>query len=114
MNPILRKILTSNSLRISVAAGLFYTLAGFFVAPAVIKWYAPKYAQQNLQCHAGIEKIRINPFWLTIELNGFRLDQADGLPLAAFDKLFLDLETVSLFKWAIVLKELNLENPNSM
>jgi len=111
MNPILRKILTSNSLRISVAAGLFYTLAGFFVAPAVIKWYAPKYAQQNLQCHAGIEKIRINPFWLTIELNGFRLDQADGLPLAAFDKLFLDLETVSLFKWAIVLKELNLENP---
>jgi len=112
MKPILRKVLTSKYLILSVSAILLYTLGGFFAAPRIIRWYTPKYVQQNLHCRLGIDKVRVNPFLLTLEIDGFSLHQADGLPLAAFERLFVDLETSSLFRWAIVLRELQLENPD--
>jgi len=112
MKPILRKVLTSKYLILSVTVILLYTLTGFFAAPRIIRWYTPKYAQQNLHCRLGIDKVHVNPFLLTLEIDGFSLRQADGLPLAAFERLFVDLETSSLFRWAIVLKELHLEKPD--
>ena len=65
MNQTIRKVLTRKYLVISVAALLLYALAGFVIAPLVIRWYVPQYAQQNLHCQAGVDKIRINPFLLT-------------------------------------------------
>ena len=72
----------------------------------------PRYVQQDLHCLATLQKVRINPFLLTVEINGFSLKQADGAPLIAFARLFVDLETSSLFHWAIVLRELDLDKPD--
>ncbi len=112
MHHTLHKILTKKYLVISVAVLLFYALVGFVVAPLAIRWYVPKYAQQNLHCQASVETIRINPFLLTLEMNGFSLRQADASPLVAFARLFVDLEMSGLFHWAVVLKELELEKPD--
>lgn len=112
MNHTLRKILASKYLAISVAAMLFYALVGFVLAPLAIRWYAPKYAQQNLHCQASVDTIRINPFLLTFEINRFSLNQADKSPLVAFDRFFVDLEMSSLFHWAVVLKGVELEKPD--
>ncbi len=112
MKPTLREVLTSKYLILSVTALLLYTLTGFLAAPRIIRWYAPKYAQQNLHCRLGIDKVRVNPFLLTLAIDGFSLRQADGLPTAAFERFFVDLEISSLFRWAIVVKELHLEKPD--
>lgn len=111
MHQTVRKVLTSKYLIIPVAALLLYTLAGFFVAPRIIQWYVPKFAQQSLDCRADVGKVRINPLLLTLEMEQFSLQQADEAPLAAFARLFVDLEMSSLFRWAVVVRELNIDQP---
>ncbi len=111
MQNTIRKVLTRKYLIITVAVLLLYTLAGFAIAPMIIRWYVPRYAQQNLHCQAGLERVRINPFLFSVEANGFNLKQADGLLLVSFDRLFVDLEMSSLFRWAVVLRELALDKP---
>ena len=112
MHHTIRKVLTRKYLVISAVVLLLYSLAGFIVAPWIIRWGIPKYAQQTFQCLADVDTIRINPFLLTIEVNGFRLQQPDGSPLVAFGRLFVDLETSSLFRWAVVVRELDLDQPD--
>ena len=112
MDQNIRKVLARKPLVIALAAVLLYTLAGFFAAPAILQWRLPLFAQQNLHCQASVDTIRINPFLLSIEVEGFSLKQADGAPLVAFSRLFADLEMSSLFRWAIVLQELALDKPD--
>jgi len=112
MKPIMPKMLTRKYLLLSVTALLLYSLVGFILVPVSMGWYLPKYAQQNLHCQAGVDKIRINPFLLTLEMNRFSLQQADGAPLVAFERLFVDLEISSLFRWAVVLQALDLDKPD--
>lgn len=112
MNHTVRKVLTSYYLIFPAAALLLYVLAGFFVAPRIIQWYVPKFAQQNLHCRAGVGKVRINPLLLTLEVEQFSLQQADEAPLAAFARLFVDLEMSSLFRWAVVVRELDIDQPD--
>lgn len=111
MHHTMRKLLTSRYLAISAAALLLYALGGFVLAPLAIRWYVPQYAQHNLHCRASVETVRVNPFLLTLEMHRFSLHQADAAPLAAFARLYVDLEISSLFHWAVVVKELELENP---
>ena len=107
----LPSILTRKYVVIPVLTLLLYALIGFFALPAFIRWYVPRYAQQNLHCLADLQKVRINPFLLTVEINGFNLKEADESSLLAFARLFVDLETSSLFHWAIVLREVALDKP---
>jgi len=111
MHHTVRKVLTSKYLIIAAAALLLYVLAGFLVAPRILHWYVPKFAQQSLHCRADVGKIRINPLLLTLEVEQFALQQADEAPLAAFARLFVDLEMSSLFRWAVVVRELNIDQP---
>ena len=112
MHHTVRKVLTSKYLIISAAALLLYALAGFLVAPRIIQWYVPKLAQQSLHCRADVGKVRINPLLLTLEVEQFSLQQAGEAPLAAFARLFVDLEMSSLFRWAVVVRELDLDQPD--
>ncbi|EKD40106.1 MAG: protein of unknown function DUF748 [uncultured bacterium] len=109
---MIRKTLAGKYLAISGTALLLYALVGFIVAPRIIRWYMPQYAQEALHCRVQIDKVRINPFLLTVEVNGFSLKHADGSQPIAFAKLFVDLETSSLFHRAVVLRELSLDKPD--
>ena len=111
MHPTILKALTNRYLIIAAVAVLLYALAGFVAAPRVLRWYAPGYAARHLDCRAAIDRIAINPFLLTIEVNGLSLQQTDGAPLVSFERLFVDLEASSLFHWAVVLREIALTRP---
>ena len=106
-----RKILTSKYFLIPAVALLLYSLIGFLIAPMLIRWYAPKYIHENMQCQASLDKVRINPFSLTFEIKGFRLKQADGSPLAGFERFFINYQVSSLFHWAAVFREISLDRP---
>ena len=109
MNPVIRRVLTSRFFYIPAGALLLYALLGFIIAPLIIRWYVPKYAREGLQCRAALNKVRLNPFLLTFEARGFELKQADGSPVATFERFFADMEWKSLVRWAAVFRDLRLE-----
>ena len=108
----IRRFLTSKFFLISAGALLLFTLAGFILAPHVIRWYVPKYTQDQLKCQASMGKVRLNPFLLRFEVNDFSLSGPDGAPLVGFAKLYLDCEMTGFFHWAIHFKDIRLEKPS--
>lgn len=105
----MQHILTRRNLVIVVVIVVLYALAGFVAAPRLVRWYVPHYASQKLHCTARLEKVRINPFLLTVEIDGFSLKQADGSSLITFGRLVVDLQTSSLWHWAIVLRRVEID-----
>ena len=81
-----------------VACVALYAALGFLVAPALVEYYLPKYAQQELKCKAHVGQVRINPFLLTLEAKDFKLEEANGDSIAGFGRLFVDLELKSLLR----------------
>ena len=88
-----------------------YAALGFWVAPRLVQHYVPVYAQESLKRKAQLGRVRINPFLLTLDARDFRLQEQDGEPIAAFDRLFVDLEVKSLLRWAWTVAEIRLERP---
>ncbi|HET9491019.1 MAG TPA: DUF748 domain-containing protein, partial [Methylomirabilota bacterium] len=88
-----------------------YALAGFFLAPRLIASYVPRYAQEQLKRRAEIGEVRVNPLLFKLEIRDFRLQEADGRPLLGFDRLFVDFQLASLFRWAWTFAEVQLEGP---
>jgi hypothetical protein len=109
---VLKKILRSKLFIISAAALFFYTLAGFFLAPWLVRHYVPKIVQDQLKKQAAVGDVRINPYIFTVDANDFRMEEPDGQPIVGFKRLFVDFELKSLFKWAWTFRQLNLEGPH--
>lgn len=79
-----------------------YAIAGFLVAPALVERFVARAAQERLGQAAAVARVRVNPFLLTLEADGFALVAADGRPLASFRQLRADLAVASLFRRAWV------------
>jgi Domain of Unknown Function (DUF748) len=97
---------------IALALGVaLYAVLGFWAAPRLVEHYVPVYAQDALKRKLQLGRVRINPFLLTFEAKDVKLAEADGAPLAAFGRLFVDLELKSLLRWAWTVAEIRLEQP---
>ena len=93
-------------------AFLLYSIAGFWVMPAVLQNVLEKKLSENLQRTVTIETIQINPYLFKVFVNNFLVkDLSDKNHFVAFDQLFIDLEAASLFKRALVIKTLTLTGP---
>jgi uncharacterized protein involved in outer membrane biogenesis len=55
--------------------------------------------------------VRVQPFALSLELKELSLPDADGQPMLGFKRLFVDAELASLWRGAIVLREMALDEP---
>ncbi|HEY3064714.1 MAG TPA: DUF748 domain-containing protein [Methylomirabilota bacterium] len=88
-----------------------YALVGFFLVPRLIRTHGPRFAEQQLQRRAEIGEVRWNPFLFKLEIKHFRLQERDGRPLLAFDRLFVDFEVTSLFRRAWTFAEIQLDAP---
>ena len=88
-----------------------YTIAGFFLVPRLVKTYVPRYVQEQLKRRVEIGEVRLNPLLFKLEIKHFRLQEADGRPLVAFDRLFVDFELSSVFRRAWTFAEIQLEAP---
>jgi hypothetical protein len=108
---ILKKILRSKLFIAAVAVVACYTMAGFFLAPWLVRHYVPKIVQEQLNKQAVIGEVRFNPYIFTFEVNDFRMDEPDGQLIAGLRRLFVDFELKSLFKWAWTFRQVSLEGP---
>ncbi|MGD8965798.1 MAG: hypothetical protein PVI12_09325, partial [Gammaproteobacteria bacterium] len=60
-----------------------YTLIGFFVLPWIIERQIEKFGQNRLERSLTVEQVRFNPYSLSLAVEGLKLDEADGAPIAA-------------------------------
>jgi hypothetical protein len=94
-----------------VAAVVLYALIGFFVVPWIVKSQIEKRSVEILKRQATVEKVRCNPFALSLTIEGFSIPDRPGSVLLSWDRLYANAQVSSLFRWAATLKELTIENP---
>jgi len=58
-----------------------------------------------------IESVSINPFTLTVTVNGFAIDEKVGAPLIGFSQLRASLSLASIYKRALILSRVDIETP---
>jgi hypothetical protein len=90
---------------------LTYTLAGFYLAPLLVRKNITDTVNNDLGREVRIEHVKFNPFSFSLEIHGLELDDVDGKRLASFDEFLVDFELSSLFRWAWTFREIRLSQP---
>jgi uncharacterized protein involved in outer membrane biogenesis len=108
---IFQKIVRSKGFLTIVAVLILYTLSGFFLAPYLVKRLVPDMVAERLQGELRMGAVKINPFLLTFQADDVVLHEPDGTLIAGFRQCFIDVETSSLFRWALVFKTVRLDRP---
>ncbi len=96
-------------------AGLLiaFALLGFFGLPPLLKSMLSKKLTELLHRETTIQEIRLNPFALTLQINGFLIkDRQSSEPFIGFDELFVNLEGMSLIRLGPVVSEIRLKGPH--
>ncbi|HEX2009359.1 MAG TPA: DUF748 domain-containing protein [Roseateles sp.] len=107
----LRRALLSLPARIVAGLYLLYLLLGWFAFDPLVRWGLPKLVGERSGYRLTIERARFNPFGLTVELQGVALQEPQGKPLLALQRVFADFELASLPRRAYVFDQFQLERP---
>ncbi|MFN3543963.1 MAG: DUF748 domain-containing protein [Thiobacillus sp.] len=104
------------SLPFLVAAGLFglYLVFGFFLVNPLAQKLLPWVGERTLASQLTANEVRFNPLTLEATVSGLKLAEMDGKPLAGFDRLYLNLETTGLFRWAVRVADVQLDRPRAV
>jgi len=101
--------------KILIGVAIFFvvfTIVGFFVLPPIFKSILTKKLSENLHREVTIEKININPYALSVTVRGFVVKERQGSEtFVSFDELFLNLQSLSVVRMALILKEIRLTKP---
>ncbi len=94
-----------------VGAVVLYALAGFLLAPWLVRKELVAVAREELGRAAEVERVQINPFTLRMRIRGFRLKDTDGSNLIGLDDLVVNFEAESLLRRAWTFSEVRLGGP---
>jgi len=108
-NLLKSKIFRATAL-VAVLVGL-YALAGFYVAPKVIRSQAIEFVRQQYGRDLGIGEVRFNPFKLQLEIRDVALPDDDRQTMVGFQRLFVDFELSSLWHRAYTFKHIDIDAP---
>jgi hypothetical protein len=87
-------------------------VTGFFIAPPIAKSLLVEKLSVALHRPVSIGQIRINPFLLTAAVRGLEIREPSATEkFASFDELFVNIDAFSIFKRALILKEIRLTGP---
>jgi hypothetical protein len=91
---------------------VFVAVAGFLIAPPLVKSQLEKELSTQLHRRTTVERIRINPFALTLTVQGFVVRERGGEePVLSFEELHADASITSLYHLAPVAQALRLVKP---
>ncbi len=94
--------------------GLFvlFSLIGFFVVPPIAKSILLKQVSAALHRDVSVKAIRVNPYTLSVAIQGFTVKERAGAgTFLSFDDLYVNAEIMSLFRRALVVRELKISKP---
>ncbi|MGB7971671.1 MAG: DUF748 domain-containing protein, partial [Candidatus Deferrimicrobiaceae bacterium] len=105
--PVLRRFVLWPAIVLAV-----YAIVGFFILPPVARSVLVKQLTEKLHRPVAIRAIRINPFDLSVHVEGFSMKDRDGTgPFVAFEELYLNFQVASIVRWGPVLREITLRSP---
>ncbi len=89
-----------------------FTVVGFFVLPPILKSVLAKKLSENLDREVTINQIKVNPYTLSIAVRGLMVkDRAVSETFVSCDEIFLNLQSLSALRMALILKEIRLTKP---
>jgi uncharacterized protein involved in outer membrane biogenesis len=89
-----------------------FALVGFFVVPPILKSVVTKQLTAALHRDVSIREVRFNPFALSVTVRGLAIKEPKGAEtFASLEELYVNLETFSLPRWAVVVSEFRLTKP---
>jgi hypothetical protein len=97
---------------IAAAAIIIYALLGFFLAPWLINKTATDAVRDNLGVALKLQEVSVNPFVLSLQVDGLELDEPGGEALLTVERIFINFQLSSLFRWAVTFREFYIESPN--
>jgi len=108
--PIARIVL---SLPFLIVAGVFglYLVSGFFLVNPLAQKILPWVGEQKLASQLSADEVRFNPLTLEVSVRGLKLAEPDGAPLASFERLYVNVDSTGIFRWAWRIQELRLDKP---
>ncbi len=99
--------------KVIAAVVLAYTVIGFLVLPAVIKWQMHKLLPGLTKRAAAVRQVRLNPYALSLTIRGLALTESNGEPFAGFEEFHVNVQLwSSLFHRAFVFREIRLRKPS--
>ncbi len=87
---------------------LCYSLLGFLILPGLAQRIADQQLARHALVPATLQRIELNPFSLQLRVHGLQLGETQQ-PQLAFSRLLLDLQLDSLWRGALHLSEIRLE-----
>ncbi len=103
------------SLPVLMVAGLFglYLVFGFFLVDPLAKKLLPWIGENKLASQLSVDQITFNPLTLEATVTGLNLAEQNGAPLASFGRLYVNLETTGLSRWAWRIQDVQLNGPRA-
>jgi len=107
LRPRLKKILIG-----FIIFFVVFTLVGFFVLPPILKSILIKQLSQNLHRDVTINQIKINPYALSVTARDLMItDRGSSETFVSCEEIFLNLQSLSALRMALILKEIRLTKP---
>ena len=88
-----------------------YTVVGFLILPLVIRLIAVKQLGKELHREVTLEKVRLNPFALSLSIRGLKIKDPDAETLLAWDEVYVNFQLASFLGHAWVFDEVAVVNP---
>jgi len=91
---------------------VFFSIIGFLVLPPIVKSVLLTQLSEKLHREVSIQAVRINPFMLSVTVRGLEIKEPKSqTPFVSFDELYLNLQTMSIIRRGIIVKEIKLVKP---
>lgn len=90
---------------------VLYTLIGFLLLPWLAERQLVKLTQDRLGAEASVEKIHFNPYTFEASVDKLQLSNEQGESLAAWDRLYLNLQPLQLFQRKLRIETITVDAP---
>ncbi len=103
------------SLPFLIMAGLFglYLIFGFFLIDPLAQKLLPWIGENKLASQLSVRHVKFNPLTLEATVDGLKLAEQNGAPLASFERLYVNLDTTGLFRWAWRIRDIEIDQPHA-
>lgn len=89
-----------------------FSIAGFFVVPPIARAVLLKKVSAALHRNVSVKAVRVNPYTLSVTIQGLMVKEPAGTEtFLSFDELYVNAEIMSLFRRALVIRELKISKP---
>ena len=107
----IRALLLTTTFKIFAGLVVAYLLFAYFAVDPLARRILPWFAENKLASQASVEHVKFDPLRLILMVDQLKLNRQNGAPLASFDRLYVNLETSGLFRFAWRIKDIRLTAP---